>query len=238
MFLSVSNNFMGLPAKIEETLKSSDLKNVSQELTEIVIDGFLEEGIIKEIPILGSIIGIGKGVMNISDRLFTKKLLLFILEIKDLTPVERNVQISKIQRDSDYQNSIGEKLLMIVDKCNDSTKASLLGKLFLCTLKNELTYKDFIRCAEIINNASLNSLLEVIRNNHTGIPIDQEDDMVSSGLFKFEPPKIELLKSENTYQQIREGSEPIVNYHIKEIDWSATITYHGKLIRDYLKNCC
>lgn len=229
---------MSLKDTILETIKSDNLQNVTKDLAEIVVDGFLNEGIIRDIPVLGSIVGIGKGIMSISDRLFTKKLLLFIYELKDMTFVERNQQITKILTDSKYQDSIGEKLLMIVDKCNDSKKATWLGKLFLHCLQNEITYKDFIRCAEIINNASLYSLIEVIDNEYTGIPIDQEDDLISSGLFRLEPPKIELTKSENTYEHMRHGEDLITNYKVNDVDWSALLSRHGELIRKYLKNYC
>lgn len=225
---------MSIKETILETIKSSDLKAVTKDLAETIIDGFIKDGIIKDIPVLGSIFGIGKGIMSISDRLFTKKLLLFIYEIKDMTLEDRNNQIAKIQESITYQDSIGEKLLMLIDKCNDSKKASWIGKLFLHCLKNELKYDEFLRCSEIVNNASLRSLIEVIHNEYTAIPIDQEDDLISSGLFAINPPKIELIKSENTYQHMREGEELKTNYKIKDLEWGATITYHGKLIRQYL----
>jgi len=227
---------MSLKKTVVETIKSYDLHSVTKDLAEVALDGLLNEGLIKDIPFLGSIFGIGKAVLSISDRLFTKKLILFIYELKEMSSEERNQQISKIQTDSGYQDLIGEKLLMIVDKCNDSKKATWVGKLFLCCLKNEIGYKDFIRCSEIINNASLFSLIEVINNKHTGIPIDQEDDLISSGLFRLEPPKIELIKSENTYQHMREGEELSTTYAVKQIEWSALLSRHGEIIRKHLRN--
>src|SRR5690606_10842796 len=145
----------------------------------------------------------------------------------DLTSEERNVQISKIQRDLKYQNSIGEKLLMIIDKSSDSQKATWIGRLFYFVLQNKISYQDFIRCSEIINTASLYSIEEVISNIYSAIPIDQEDDLISSGLFKLAPPKIELLKSENTYQHMRDGEDLRTMYRIKDVEWSAILTAHG-----------
>lgn len=227
---------MGIKDTFVETIKTDDLQNVTKDLAEVVIDGVMNDGLLKDIPILGSIFGIGKGIMSISDRLFTKKLLLFLYELKDLTPQERNIQMIKIQTDANYQESIGEKLLMIVDKANDSKKASWLGRLFLYCLKKEIGYRDFLRCAEIINSASLYSLIEIITTDYTGIPIDQEDDFITSGLFRLDPPKIELVKYENKYQQIREGLDQAIDYKVKDVEWSAILTKHGEFIRKYLRN--
>jgi hypothetical protein len=227
---------MSLKETVLETIKSNDLQSVTKDLAEVAIDGIINDGLIKDIPFLSSVIGISKSVMSISDRLFTKKLILFIYELKEMSSIERNEQISKIQRDSNYQDSIGEKLLMIIDKCSDSKKASWIGKLFLHCLKKDISYKDFIRCSEIINNASLFSLIEIIRETYTGIPIYQEDDLISSGLFRIEPPKIELIKSENTKEYMKDGADLKTSYSIKEVEWSALLTQHGEIIRKYLKN--
>lgn len=229
---------MSLKETVEETIKSNDLQSITKDLAEVAFDGFLKDGLIKDIPILGTIFGLGKGIMSISDRLFTKKLILFIYELKEMTFEERNKQISKIQQDSNYQDSIGEKLLMIIDKCNDSKKATWIGKLFLHCLKNEISYRDFIRCSEIINSASLYSINEIINKDYKGIPIDQEDDLISSGLFRLEPPKIELIKSENTYQHLRDGEDLRTDYKLKDIEWSALLSRHGEIIRKHLRNIC
>jgi len=228
---------MKLRDTIVETIKSSELQSVTMDVAEIAIDGILDEGIIKDIPFVGSIYSIGKGIVNISDRLLLKKLMLFIYEIKDLEPEEREKQIQKIQTSSKYKSSIGEKLLMIIDKTNDSEKSSLIGKLFLHCLKNEIDYNEFIRCTDIINNIDVVLLKEIINSEYTEIPIEQEDELVSSGMFAFKPPNIELQNYENTYAHLREGAELEIRYKLKEIEWSGAITHHGKLIRKYLKNC-
>ncbi len=228
---------MKLRDTIVETIKSSELQSVTMDVAEIAIDGILDEGIIKDIPFVGSIYSFGKGIVNISDRLLLKKLMLFIYEIKDLKPEEREKQIQKIQTSSKYKSSIGEKLLMIIHKTNDSEKSSLIGKLFLHCLKNEITYSEFIRCTDIINNIDVVLLKEIINSEHTEIPIEQEDELVSSGMFAFKPPNIELQNYENTYAHLREGAELEIRYKLKEIEWSGAITHHGKLIRKYLKNC-
>lgn len=227
---------MNLKDILTETIKTSELHTVTTNLTEVVLDGVLDDGLIKDIPFVSSIYAITKGVMSISDRLLINKLLKFIYEIKDLSPLERNEQIIKIQTSSKYQSTIGEKILFAIDKANDSEKASLIGKMFLHCLKNEISYSDFIRCSEIINNIDIVLLKEVINHDYTEIPIDQEDDLISSGFFALKPPKIEIKKFENTYQHMRDGEDLKTDYKIDSMDWSAKITKHGKLIRVLLNN--
>lgn len=227
---------MDISNEIEETIKAADLESLAVEFSENLLDLAMDENIIKEIPLFGSILGIGKGVMSISDRLFTKKLFNFLYQIKDLSSIERNQQIIKIQQSSKYQSRIGEKLLMIIDKCNDAQKASWIGKLFYHCLRHEINYADFLSCSEIINRASIDSILDVIGNSHTEIPLDSEDDMISSGLFRIKSPVIEIKKFENTHQHYREGEDLRTDYKINDPEWSAVITKWALIIRKYLTN--
>ncbi len=50
---------------LEETLKDSDLQNVSTGLAEVVLDSLIDDGIAKDIPIIGTVVGLGKAVLGI-----------------------------------------------------------------------------------------------------------------------------------------------------------------------------
>lgn len=55
---------------LEETLKDSALHNVSAALAEVVIDNLIDDGIAKDIPIIGTVVGLGKVALGIKERLF------------------------------------------------------------------------------------------------------------------------------------------------------------------------
>jgi hypothetical protein len=57
------------------TLKDSDLQNVTIGLAEVFADRLIEEGIAKDIPIIGTVIGLGKASMGIKEILFLKKII-------------------------------------------------------------------------------------------------------------------------------------------------------------------
>ncbi len=45
---------------LEETLKDSNLQGISVDLAEAFVDSIFEDGIAKDIPIIGTILGLGK----------------------------------------------------------------------------------------------------------------------------------------------------------------------------------
>ncbi|WP_335964599.1 hypothetical protein [Galbibacter sp. PAP.153] len=68
---------------LTKTIKTSDLQNVSTDLAEVILDSMLDDGILKDIPILGSIVGMGKTASTINKRCsFSKKNNLFFDRVK------------------------------------------------------------------------------------------------------------------------------------------------------------
>jgi hypothetical protein len=225
---------MSLQNELVETIKNNELQSVTAEIAETIIDSALNEGMFRDIPLIGTIIGITKGLISIQDRLFTKKLLSFLFELRDIPTEQRNEQILKIESSDKYGKNVGEKLLFIIEKTSDSQKASMIGKLFANFLTEEISYNDFIRCSEIMNKSSIHSLIDFINGDFTAVPIDDEDDFINSGLFIIEEPKIELVKINVTKSEFGVDVDE-VEYRVKGIFWSALVSKNGKIIRKYLK---
>jgi hypothetical protein len=226
---------MKLKETLIETIKNDELQNVSSEIAETILDSVFTEGILKDIPIIGTIVGLGKGYVSIQDRLFAKKLLSFLYQLRDIPFEQRAEQILKIEESDEYEKNVGEKLLFIVEKASDSQKASMIGKLFAAYLKEDISYTDFVRCSEIINKASIYCLIDLIKDDFTGVPIDDEDDFINSGLFVIEQPLIELEKLYSPTNTFGEYELNPTEYKIKSNTWSGVISKYGKIIRVQLR---
>lgn len=146
------NEISKLSNSLERTLKDSDLHNLTEEVGEVALDSLLEEGVLKDIPIIGMISGLTKTALNIQDQLFLKKIIRFLTELRNIDPKERNRLISKIDDSEKFDIKVGEKLLYIIDKCDDHISSKYLAKLFKAFLKEEINYSEFLRGAVIIQN--------------------------------------------------------------------------------------
>jgi uncharacterized ubiquitin-like protein YukD len=134
------------------TIKDTNLKDISVDISEVLVDNLLEDGILKDIPIIGTILKLGKFSLNIKDHLFIKKIIYFISELKEISPKKRNQIISKIDNSSEFRIKIGEKLLYIIDKCEDHIECEYIAKFFKAFLNEKLTYSEFLRCSSILQN--------------------------------------------------------------------------------------
>jgi hypothetical protein len=171
-----------LPDTLTETIKDDNFQGVITDLGETALDAVLDEGVLKEIPLIGSIFGLAKATMSIQDKLFTKKILTFLLQLKNTDPDSRKKQIEKIDSDPEYKTKVGEKLLYIIDKCEDNEKAIYLGQLFQCYIEEKINYEDFLRASKCIELTFLYDLKRFIKDKWDNMDMEEAGDLVGSGL--------------------------------------------------------
>lgn len=147
-----------LSESFKNTVSLSNLEEIAKEITEVTIDSFLKEGILKELPIMGSLIGVWKTGVAIRDYRFLNKILLFLDESSKLTPKKREKIIERLE-DIEYQTEAGEKLLAIIDQLETGSKAKILGKTMVLFGNNEITKEEFWRIAYIIEKLPMSDIL-------------------------------------------------------------------------------
>lgn len=207
-----------------ETLVKSDLTNVSIELLESVLDDTLfEQGLLREIPIINTLIGLGKTANSIQNYLFTKKILGFLTELSKVSKEKRGKMISKIDSDPKYNQSVGSKLLFIIDNSQDHLSAIQISKLFVAFLEEKITYTEFCKAALIINKVDYYDLEIFLgmpsekwgKNGSGGYGLEEVDNfLINAGLCSAETGPVTVedqddWKSSEKY--IVRGGETIVH---------------------------
>ena len=166
----------------KETLTDSNLHNVTIGLAETITDSFITDGILRDIPIIGTIVGLTKASMNVADTLFLNKIFAFLSELESIKPSDRKKMIDKIDSSEKYSVKVGEKLLYIIDKSDDRETAKLIAKLFVAFLENELDYSDFLKSAKIIENIYIGDLTNFLKKDENQLGQDDIDDFLNTGL--------------------------------------------------------
>lgn len=131
------------------TIKNYDF-SITRELTEVAIDAVMEDGILKDIPIVSVITGVAKASGKINDILFTKKLLHFLYGINDVSQEQRTKAIEKWEADADYRDKIGEILFNMIQRCDDTNKANVLSLLFKKIVLENQNSTMFLRAEKVI----------------------------------------------------------------------------------------
>ena len=217
----ISNSFT-------ETLKDTDLQNVTIDLAESLTDSMLDDSLAKEIPIIGTVVGIYKTAIGIRERLFLKKVIYFIAELGSISKDKRKKLITKIDSSKKYRTKVGEKLLYIIDKCEDHEKVKLISRLFLAFLKEEINYSEFLRSASIIDRAFFEDIIWFVNGDWKHLSAEEIEGDLNSGLFVMKPDEI-MVRDQDDWKR---ASDP---YIVEGGELYAEATPTGEIIRKVLK---
>lgn len=184
-----------LTQSMEQTLKIEHLSLV-RDIGEVFLDCVFEEGVLKELPIIGTIVGTTKCIKNINDILFTKKLLAFLNGICDVDSHDRQVAVEKWESESRYRVNVGETLLAMIHRCDDSQKAVWLSKLFyeLVLLRQKSAL--FMRAEKVLSSLSVMDVVSFLSYKESSIEelsLEEGEPYSSSGLYRIKPPKEEVM---------------------------------------------
>ncbi len=228
--------------KLIEVIKEDEIHKISSELIETVIDSTLAEGILKDIPFVSTAFGIYNAVTSIQDKLFIKKLLAFLYKLKSVPKEQRVNQIIKIEDDTKYKTKVGEKLLFIINKCDDLDKSSMIGDLFKCYLENKISYDEFLTCVSCIERTPLPELMNFIDSDWDGLDTEGGgSELLAYGLMeiKIAPPKLRIATtSPYDFQDDHAPSnEEILESKMKITNFSVLcyVTHNGSILRKYLR---
>jgi|GEM_PF-2543776 len=147
-----------LSTSLTKTLSSSDLVQISSNIAEITIDSVLKNGVLRDFPIIGSLIGVWKTGVSVNDYLFLNKLLLFLNESSKLSFKDREYIVENL-KDDNYQSDVGEKLIAIIDKLETGSKAILVGRALALFGNGIITKDEFWRICFIIERLPMSDIV-------------------------------------------------------------------------------
>lgn len=184
---------------LTSTLVKSDLSSLVKNGAELGIDSIMKDGVAKEIPIVGTIVGLIKSTQSIGNWLFLRKIISFLKELNDIEIRKREEMINKIDDSKKYRIKVGDQLLYIIESCDDDLKAEYVAILFKAFINEQVSYDDFIKGSSIINKLTIADFDKFINNKTqfvdeteflgvgltftytSEISVDENDDYKSSG---------------------------------------------------------
>ncbi len=133
-----SANTNELELSLVDTLQESELKSLAVDYAELGIDALLDEGILKEVPIIGTIQKAYSIATSIQNRLYMKKLAEFLVNLADVPKNRRQKQIEKLVGNAKERQRAGENLMLLLDRVNDMSKPAMMARALRAFLLEEI----------------------------------------------------------------------------------------------------
>jgi hypothetical protein len=102
---------------VVESIKSADL-------------AVLSEGVLRDIPFVGTITALGKLGASINDRIFTKKIVRFLISLAAISEQDRLALIEKLNEEDEFRNKVGERVIEILDRIDSQRKPEMVASVF------------------------------------------------------------------------------------------------------------
>lgn len=164
---------------------NSKLVTIASDAVELGLDTILDDGLLKDIPFVSTVISLYKIGNSICARHYLKKLSIFIDEIINST-ADEEIEAKykdKLMSDCKRRNKELEYVLILIDRYIDNKKPKLLAKLYLEFLDTKISWNTFAEMSEIIDRlfvSDLNSLCEFYY--HGGVIIKENKVSIASVL--------------------------------------------------------
>ena len=175
-----------LAASMRQTIEYGNLEFIGN-IGEIMIDAALQDGVLKDVPILGTIVGGYKCIKNVYDVRFAKKLIAFLIPIKDIPSEKRIEAVKKWEEDKNYRGKVGDTLLGMIERCDDTVKATWLSKLFCELVLKRNDPRLFMRAEKTLSSLSImdiQAFLNMPKEHYSYISQEELEPYIGSGLYK------------------------------------------------------
>lgn len=149
-----------------------NIQEIGFDFVEVGLDQITENELIKEIPIVGTVVKLGKSVIAIKDRHLLKKTLVFVTEINNGTISKKKLEAHKNKLESNVKtmNAELENIILIIERLNGCIKSIILANFYKAYMDSDIDFdwESFCICSEVLENMSIYDIdsLEDINNKN------------------------------------------------------------------------
>ncbi len=171
-----------------QTLRKSALAELAPDFAEVALDSLIEQGPVKELPFVRSLLAFYKTQVTIRDLLLLRKIISFIREVKKDPDADKEEFLERITSDKKQQRKVGENLILYLDRLDDLEKPVILAKLFVGFLKRSIDLETFQRLAIATDRAFIGDLkrLKSYYSDLKKVPRNTLHHLAQAGLVRFE----------------------------------------------------
>ena len=147
----MGENTEELVVSLENSL-SSDICDTVGDLVEVGLDAVMDDGILKDIPILSTVVGLYRIGHTIRERHEIKQLALFVAELnRGCTDESKRKQLlEKLNSDTRKSKQEIEYILVVLDNYLEYEKSQMRAKLYIAYLEGTITWAEFAEYASMV----------------------------------------------------------------------------------------
>ena len=129
---------MNLDEALKQTLCDADLPARLEDLGEFALDSAMSEGALRDLPVIGCLIGATKTGFAIRDYFFMRKLVKFLVDLAGVPIEDRLALARRLEFDAAFERRAGVALIALIDRLDDDTKTRLVARALAAYARNQV----------------------------------------------------------------------------------------------------
>ena len=130
-----------------------EVSNVALDYAELGLDALTKDGLLKEIPIVSTVVSLYRIGESIREKHHVVKLICFLNQFNEgiIDEDKRQAYRYKFYSDKEFRSKELEYILVLVDRYISFDKPRMLAKLYLAYLDEKIIWEEFTMYAEVID---------------------------------------------------------------------------------------
>lgn len=162
---------------VVEVMKSDSVVSLGKELLELGVDSVLESGVLKDIPLVNSLVGVFNATGSFRDQLLVNKIVRFLSQFSGVSQEERNAMVEKLNEDDKFSGKAGAAIIEIIDRMESERKPEYAAKFFAAYARNNISFEELRRilvALERIPSFDIEKLKDFVNSSLSGAFIMDE----------------------------------------------------------------
>ena len=152
--LAIRKNFM-LKGKIIE---------LTAESAEIALKQAVDDGVLKDIPFVGSLVKLCSIGKSVRDSLYTEKLRAFICALNEVPSEKKDEFISEVKDRKHEIEKLVQKIILVIETQTDIEKSEIIANFFVSYLDGYMDESAFRRSLDVTASYFLDDIVKFVAN--------------------------------------------------------------------------
>lgn len=139
-------------------MKNSNFKDIIVNNSEVVLDYILEDGLLKDIPIINNLVSLYNVQTTISDKIFYRKIVSFYEAFSSVNRAHFVKWNSWALENTESSEKIASTLVLHIDSQHELIKCKIIGHIFRKLVEEKITFNDFEAYLYVISMCSVSDL--------------------------------------------------------------------------------
>ena len=137
---------------------TESMTSIGVDLSETVLDAMLDDGLLKDVPVIGTMVNLARLTREVRDRILLSKLRAFLSASSSLTEDQRREFVSQMNSDPATASRVHDQLVIYLDRFDTISKADVLGILFTALAQGRIPAEVFHRLSHRLDTCFADDL--------------------------------------------------------------------------------